>query len=96
MENIGKNTLFAKKNQSLTPNIQDFRAFLNDVPIIKKCDFLCFSRFLNFWPFFMFESGKTINDITKLFCLVERNDPNSLFLGSKIALQHIFKQILRF
>ena len=93
--NIGKNTLFAKKNQGLTSNIQDFRAFWNGVPIIKKCDFLYFSRFLNFGPFLMFESGKKINDVTKLFCLVERNDPNLLFLGSKIALQHIFKQILR-
>ena len=37
----------------------------------------------------MFESGKTINDITKLFSLVERNDPNLLLFGSKIALQHI-------
>ena len=59
---------------------------------IKKCDFCGFQDFWILGHFFMFESGKTINDITKLFSLVERNDPNLLFLGSKIALKHIFKK----
>ena len=39
-ENIGKNTLFAKKKQMLTPNFNDFRAFRNEAPMNNKMYFL--------------------------------------------------------
>ena len=63
--------VICKKKQILTPNFHDFRAFRNDAPMNNICNFLWFSRFLNFGPFLMIKSVKAITDMTEVCSSIE-------------------------